>query len=88
MTSATPRHARLAQRFPCNERLPGVLIRIMIETTQPLAGTAASEASHPLPFHGWLELLRVISELVDASPPATPGGWGRPRPAARKEEEE
>jgi hypothetical protein len=42
----------------------------MIESRQPLAGTAASEASDPLPFHGWLELLRVISQLVnDAVPP-------------------
>ena len=78
MTGATPRHARLAQRFPCNERLPGVLIRIMIETTQPLAGTAASETGDLLPFHGWLELLRVISQLVNDAAPPPHGGDGPP----------
>ncbi len=45
-----------------------MLIRIWIERTQPLAGTAATEGSDPLRFDGWLELLRVISELVAAAP--------------------
>jgi catechol 2,3-dioxygenase-like lactoylglutathione lyase family enzyme len=45
-----------------------VLIRIWIERTQPLAGTAATRASEPLRFDGWLELLRVVSELVAATP--------------------
>jgi hypothetical protein len=49
-----------------------MLIRVQIESTQPLAGTAAAEGSDPLPFDGWLELLRVISELVAAE--AAPGG--------------
>lgn len=44
-----------------------MLIRIRIESTQPLAGTAAAKGSDPLPFDGWLELLRVISELVAAA---------------------
>jgi hypothetical protein len=47
-----------------------VLIRIWIHRTRPLAGTAATEQSGPLHFDGWLELLRVISELVVADPPA------------------
>jgi hypothetical protein len=46
-----------------------VLIRIWIERPQPLAGTAAVGDAEPLAFHGWLELLEVISELV-APPPA------------------
>jgi hypothetical protein len=46
-----------------------VLIRVWIEGTQPLAGTAATEAGEPLRFDGWLELLRVVSELVAAAPP-------------------
>ena len=46
-----------------------MLIRIRIERTQPLAGTAATQGSDPLRFEGWLELLRVISELVAAAPP-------------------
>jgi hypothetical protein len=44
-----------------------VLIRIWIEGTQPLAGTAATKGSKPLRFDGWLELLRVVSELVAAA---------------------
>ena len=43
-----------------------VLIRIWIEGGQPLAGTAAVEGGEPLRFDGWLELLRVVSELVAA----------------------
>ena len=43
-----------------------MLIRIWIETTQPLAGSAATEGSDPLHFDGWLELLTVVSELVAA----------------------
>jgi hypothetical protein len=45
-----------------------VLIRVWIEGTQPLAGTAATEGSEPLRFDGWLELLRVVAELVAAAP--------------------
>ena len=45
-----------------------MLIRVWIEDTQPLAGTAATEGSEPLHFDGWLELLRVVSELVAAAP--------------------
>jgi hypothetical protein len=44
-----------------------VLIRILIESTQPMAGTAATDEAGPLHFDGWLELLRVISELVAAA---------------------
>ena len=44
-----------------------MLIRIQIEGTQPLAGTAATKGSKPLRFDGWLELLRVVSELVAAA---------------------
>jgi hypothetical protein len=45
-----------------------VLIRLWIKSSQPLAGTAATEGSEPLRFDGWLELLRVVSELVAAAP--------------------
>ena len=45
-----------------------MLIGIWIERTQPLAGTAATEGREPLRFDGWLELLRVVSELVAAAP--------------------
>jgi hypothetical protein len=45
-----------------------MLIRVWIERAQPLAGTASTEESEPLRFDGWVELLRAISELVDAAP--------------------
>ena len=45
-----------------------MLIRIWVERMEPLAGTAATEESQPLPFDGWLELLTVVSELVAAAP--------------------
>jgi hypothetical protein len=51
-----------------------VLISVWIEASQPLAGTAAIEGGEPLRFDGWLELLRVVSELVDSTPAS--GGDG------------
>jgi hypothetical protein len=48
-----------------------MLIRISVESSQPLAGSAASDDAGPLYFDGWLELLRVLSELVT---PARSGG--------------
>jgi hypothetical protein len=45
-----------------------VLIRIWVKRMEPLAETAATEGSEPLRFDGWLELLRVVSELVAAAP--------------------
>lgn len=47
-----------------------MLIRISIERSQPLAGTAATEQGDPVSFEGWLELLRVVSELVAAAAPS------------------
>ena len=44
-----------------------MLIRIWIKGTQPLAGIAVTKGSRPLRFDGWLELLRVVSELVAAA---------------------
>jgi hypothetical protein len=49
-----------------------MLIRISIDSTQPLTGTAATEASGPLPFARWLELLQVISELLAPTGPPYP----------------
>ena len=45
-----------------------MLIRIWVERLEPLAGNAATEGSEPLRFDGWLELLRVVSELVAVAP--------------------
>jgi hypothetical protein len=43
-----------------------MLIRIWIETTRPLAGSAATDAGDPLHFDGWLELLTVVSDQASA----------------------
>jgi hypothetical protein len=48
-----------------------MVIQISVDTTQPLAGTAAAERGAPVPFVGWLELLRAISALVETE--AAPG---------------
>lgn len=45
-----------------------MLIRISVESTQPLAGSAASDEAGPLYFDGWLELLRVTSQLIGTVP--------------------
>jgi hypothetical protein len=53
-----------------------MLIRIWVERMEPLAGTATTEGSEPLRFEGWLELLRVVSELVSAAPSSGEDGDG------------
>ena len=50
-----------------------MLIRIVVEQAQPLAGTATTDGRDPLRFEGWLELLRVLSELVDPAKAPPPG---------------
>jgi hypothetical protein len=42
----------------------GLVIRIAIDTTDPLTGSASAERGGSVPFVGWLELLRAVSELV------------------------
>ena len=44
-----------------------MLIQLMIETTQPLTGTATGASQQTVAFVGWLDLLRAVSELTDAS---------------------
>jgi hypothetical protein len=41
-----------------------MLIRIWIDRTQPLSGTAEGKEAGPLAFDGWLELLGAIAELL------------------------
>jgi hypothetical protein len=61
-----------------------VLIGIQVERTQPLAGTAAANKAQPLRLGGWLELLRVIAELVAAAPLGGRGcGPGGGAPASK-----
>ncbi len=48
------------------------LIRIRVERSEPLVGTATSEDGRTLAFEGWMELIRVIAALLastDAPPP-------------------
>jgi hypothetical protein len=45
-----------------------VRLCLWIQASRPLAGTAASNASEPRRFEGWLELLGVVAELVAAAP--------------------
>jgi hypothetical protein len=45
-----------------------VPIRVWVDRTQPLAGTAATGEAAPLAFDGWLELLRVLSDQVAGAP--------------------
>lgn len=44
-----------------------IVIRITIETTEPLAGLAASQTSETVHFDGWLGLLAALAELVGAA---------------------
>ncbi len=59
-------------------------ICISIQSTEPLAGEARAENKGPLPFEGWLELLRVLSSLVGAgghpSGPESGASHGPPTP--------
>jgi hypothetical protein len=41
-------------------------ITIDIQKHQPLTGTASVDGHQPLPFAGWLELLRVVADLAGA----------------------
>jgi hypothetical protein len=43
-----------------------MMIRISIDKTEPLVGSAVAGKKAPVPFVGWLDLLRAISELVGA----------------------
>ena len=57
-----------------------MVIKISIDTTEPLAGTAAmGERDAAIPFTGWFELLRAISALID--PTTIPGDTVQRAPA-------
>ena len=53
-------------------------ICIAIQTTEPLTGTARTESEGPLPFEGWLELLHVLSTLIQTE---VDSAGGKPAPA-------
>lgn len=50
-----------------------MVVSISIEQTEPLAGTACLASGAPVPFTGWMEMLRAISELVAACDHLDPG---------------
>ena len=60
-------------------------IRISIQTTEPLTGTARTASEGPRAFGGWLELLHVLSMLIRAEV-ASAGGKAAPTQDARTAE--
>ncbi len=48
-----------------------LVIRVSIERTEPLRGTAATEDAAPVTFEGWLEFLGAVSKLLGAGGPDT-----------------
>ena len=40
------------------------VIRVSVEHTEPLRGTAATEDEAPVAFEGWLEFLGAVSKLL------------------------
>jgi hypothetical protein len=44
-----------------------MLINVTIEQTQPLTGSASTGGERSVSFVGWLELLRAIAELAEAT---------------------
>jgi hypothetical protein len=61
-----------------------VLIRMLVERPEPLAGSAVTEGNEPLRFDGWLELLAVVAELVAAAPSSDEDGDGQTDRMSRK----
>jgi len=49
--------------------MQSVEVALRFETSDPPSGEA-TVADERRPFVGWLELLRVLSELVESAPPA------------------
>jgi len=52
-----------------------VLIRVWIEDSQPLAGTAAIEGGEPLRFDGWPEYTETLGFQVNTSAASGAEGW-------------
>lgn len=41
-----------------------MVIQLAIDTAEPLVGSATNGSCAPVPFVGWLDLLRAVSALV------------------------
>ena len=52
----------------------GTHVSLSIEQAEPLVGTATCAWGAPVPFVGWLELLRAVSDLVGAEGHRGDGG--------------
>ena len=50
-----------------SQQTAGLEIRLSIGKTQPLTGSASTSGKEPVSFVGWLEMLRVIADLTDAT---------------------
>jgi hypothetical protein len=60
-----------------------MVITIWVEDQHPVAGRAAAGDQQPQPFAGWLQLLGLLSDLVErpagsAAPSAGRGGQPNP----------
>ena len=44
-----------------------MVIQVSIDTTEPLTGVATSCDREPVPFVGWLQMLRAVADLVAVS---------------------
>lgn len=54
-----------------------VLIHVRVEVTEPPCGLLWPDEGEPVAFSGWLDLLRVLSDLLASqpgAPPAAPRG--------------
>ena len=49
-----------------------MVIQVSIDTTEPLTGSASCNERGPVPFVGWLQMLRAVAELV-GSPECSAG---------------
>jgi hypothetical protein len=60
-----------------------MVITIWVEDQHPVAGRAGVDGRPPRPFAGWLQLLRLLSDLVEgqaASAAPAAGLGGQPYP--------
>lgn len=48
-------------------------IHLQVDTVQPPSGRVVATDGDVAAFDGWLDLMRVLSELLEASPDHTPG---------------
>jgi hypothetical protein len=45
----------------------GVVIRIRIQRSEPLTGTAVTEDGSTVGFEGWMELIGAVAELLGST---------------------